>query len=98
MKAEIHPDYHTINVVMTDGTKYQTRSCWGKEGDTMNLDVDPLNHPAWQGGTGKVVEKGALSKFEKRFSNFGLSGGAGVEKASDAKPAAKTDGKKEPKK
>jgi large subunit ribosomal protein L31 len=75
MKAEGHPDYHTITVVMTDGTKYQTRTTWGKEGAEMRLDVDPLNHPAWQGGTGKVVEKGQLSKFEKRFS--GLSFGAG---------------------
>ena len=30
MKAEIHPDYHTIKVVMTDGTEYLTRSTWGK--------------------------------------------------------------------
>jgi large subunit ribosomal protein L31 len=41
MKAEIHPDYHTITVVMTDGTEYQTRSTWGKEGDKLNLDIDP---------------------------------------------------------
>lgn len=73
MKAETHPDYHKITVVMTDGTQYETRSTWGKEGDVLNLDVDPLTHPAWQGGTGKVVEKGQLSKFEKRFGNF-LSG------------------------
>ncbi|MGB4056596.1 MAG: 50S ribosomal protein L31 [Alphaproteobacteria bacterium] len=73
MKAEGHPDYHTITVVMTDGTKYQTRSTMGKEGDVLNLDIDPLNHPAWQGGTGKVIERGALSKFEKRFAGFGLS-------------------------
>ena len=73
MKAEIHPDYHNITIVMTDGTKYQTRSTYGKEGDVINLDVDPLNHPAWQGGTGKVVERGQLSKFEKRFGGFGLA-------------------------
>ena len=40
MKAEIHPNYHTITVVMTDGTEYQTRSTWGKEGDKLNLDID----------------------------------------------------------
>ncbi len=85
MKAEIHPDYHTINVVMTDGTKYQTRSTWGKEGDTINLDIDPLNHPAWQGGTGKVIEKGALSKFEKRFAGFGLSSGETQKKKEEPK-------------
>ncbi len=73
MKAEIHPDYHEITVQLTDGSQYKTRSTWGKEGDVMKLDVDPLSHPAWQGGTGKVVEKGQLSKFEKRFGNFGLA-------------------------
>ena len=31
MKPEIHPDYHNIKVVMTDGTEYVTRSTWGKE-------------------------------------------------------------------
>ena len=50
MKAEIHPNYHTITVVMTDGTEYQTRSTWGKEGDKLNLDIDPKSHPAWTGG------------------------------------------------
>ena len=72
MKADIHPDYHTVKVVMTDGTEYETRSTYGSEGDVIRLDVDPTTHPAWQGGTAKVVEKGQLSKFEKRFGNFGL--------------------------
>jgi len=50
----------------------------GKAGDTMRLDVDPLSHPAWQGGTTKVVEKQQLKKFENRFGSF-LSGSAGKE-------------------
>lgn len=79
MKAEIHPDYHEITVVMTDGTEFKTRSTMGKEGEILRLDVDPLNHPAWQGGAQKVVEKGQLSKFEKRFGTF-LSAGAVVTK------------------
>ncbi len=70
MKADTHPDYHMIKIVMTDGTEYETHSTWGKEGDVMRLDVDPLTHPAWQGGTGKVVEKGQLSKFENRYGNL----------------------------
>ena len=36
MKADIHPDYHTIKVQMTDGTVFETRSTWGKEGDTLH--------------------------------------------------------------
>ena len=49
MKKDIHPEYHTIKVVMTDGTEYETRSTYGKEGDTLNLDIDPTSHPAWTG-------------------------------------------------
>lgn len=78
MKAEGHPDYHEITIVMTDGTSYKTRTTWGKAGDEMRLDIDPLNHPAWQGGAQKVIEKGQLTKFEKRFGSF-LSSGTGDE-------------------
>ena len=46
MKKNIHPDYHTIKVQMTDGTVFETRSTWGKEGDTLQLDIDPKVHPA----------------------------------------------------
>lgn len=81
MKAEIHPDYHEITVVMTDGTEYKTRSTWGKEGDVLKLDVDRLSHPAWTDGATRVVEKGQLSKFEKRFGSFMTSGGDKEEEA-----------------
>ena len=50
MKADTHPDYHMITVQMTNGTMYQTRSTWGKEGDTLQLEIDPSAHPAWTGG------------------------------------------------
>ena len=46
MKSGIHPDYHVITIQMTDGSQYQTRSTWGKEGDTMTLEIDPSAHPA----------------------------------------------------
>ena len=73
MKADIHPDYHTIKVVMTDGTEYETRSTWGKEGDTMNLDVDPTSHPAWTGGGGTMLDRdGRVSKFNKKFGGLGF--------------------------
>ena len=31
MKKDIHPKYHEINVVMTDGSTFKTRSTWGKD-------------------------------------------------------------------
>jgi large subunit ribosomal protein L31 len=74
MKSGIHPDYHTITVQMTDGTTYQTRSTWGKEGDTLALDIDPTSHPAWTGGTGRMLDAGGqVARFNKRFSGFGLN-------------------------
>ena len=70
MKKDLHPDYHEINVVMTDGTKFKTRSTWGKEGDTLKLDIDSKSHPAWVGGSQKVLDKGRVNKFNKKFSNL----------------------------
>ena len=68
MKKDIHPKYHTINVVMTDGSKFQTRSTYGKEGDTLNLDIDPKSHPAWTGGQQQLVDRGGrVSKFKQKF-------------------------------
>jgi large subunit ribosomal protein L31 len=58
MKAEIHPEYHMITVVMTDGTEYQTRSTWGKAGDKLNLDIDSKSHPAWIGGAQQLLDRG----------------------------------------
>lgn len=73
MKQGIHPDYHSITVNMTDGTTYTTRSTWGKEGDVMNLEIDPTSHPAWIGGGGKMLDAGGqVARFNKRFSGFGL--------------------------
>src|ERR1700753_4373428 len=56
MKKDIHPDYHTINVVLTDGSTFQTRSTYGEEGATIRLDVDPRTHPAWTGGGGRLPD------------------------------------------
>lgn len=73
MKPEIHPDYHEITVLMTDGTTYATRSTWGKPGDTLKLDIDSKSHPAWTGGAQHLVDtEGQVAKFNKRFSSIGL--------------------------
>ncbi|MEM9277982.1 MAG: 50S ribosomal protein L31 [Pseudomonadota bacterium] len=73
MKKETHPDYHTIKVVMTDGTEFETRSTWGSEGDTMNLDIDPTSHPAWTGGNQQLIDRGGrLSRFKKKYEGLGI--------------------------
>ena len=43
---------------------------WGKEGDTLKLDIDSKSHSAWTGGTQKILDKGRVSKFNKKFSNL----------------------------
>lgn len=74
MKSDIHPDYHLVTVVMTDGTEFTTRSCYGKPGDTMRLDVDPRTHPAWTGGQQTLVDRGGrVSRFKNKYK--GILGG-----------------------
>jgi large subunit ribosomal protein L31 len=91
MKADIHPDYHKITVQMTDGTKYDTYSTWGKEGDVLQLDVDPKTHPAWVGGV-NLRKTGQMEKFQNKFGNFSVaSKGNSV---ADAKVEAKAAPKK----
>ncbi|MBC7138260.1 MAG: 50S ribosomal protein L31 [Defluviimonas sp.] len=73
MRDGIHPDYHLINVKMTDGTVYQVRSTWAKEGDQMALDIDPLSHPAWTGGNAKLMDTGGrVSKFKNKYAGLGF--------------------------
>ena len=94
MKKEIHPDYHPIKVVMTDGTEYETRSTWGEAGGVLRLDVDSKTHPAWTGGDQKLLDRGGrLSRFNNKFA--GLTAGSG--KAPAAAGAAPAEAKAEAK-
>ena len=70
MKKNTHPDYHLINVEMTDGSKFETMSTWGSKGDTLKLEIDPKSHSAWTGGKQKLLDKGRVSKFNKKFKDF----------------------------
>ena len=74
MKSDTHPNYHMIKVVMTDGTEFMTRSTYGGEGDTLNLDIDPKTHPAWTGGSQQLMDRGGrLSRFNTRFSGLNFA-------------------------
>lgn len=73
MKKDTHPEYHLINVKMTDGTIVPMQSTWGKEGDQMALDIDPSVHPAWTGGTSRLLDAGGrVSKFKKKYEGLGF--------------------------
>ena len=71
MKKDIHPNYHTIKVMLTDGSSFETKSTYGKEGDTLKLDIDPISHPVWTGEASKLMDSdGQVAKFNKRFQNL----------------------------
>lgn len=74
MKSGIHPDYHEIKIIMTDGTEFTTRSCYGEPGDTLRLDIDPKSHPAWTGQQRAVnTAGGQVAKFNRRFAGLGMT-------------------------
>ena len=70
MKKDIHPEYHQIKVVMTDGSEFVTYSTYGAEGDSLRLDIDPHTHPAWTGGPQRVLDTGRVAKFRNKFKDF----------------------------
>ncbi len=66
MKKDIHPDYHKITVVLTDGSQFETYSCYGTEGQKLNLDIDPKSHPAWTGGNQQILIAADASADSRR--------------------------------
>ncbi len=73
MRKDIHPDYHMINVKMTDGTLVPMMSTYGAEGDTLALEIDPSAHPAWTGGNSRLMDTGGrVSKFKKKYEGLGF--------------------------
>ncbi|TDL81864.1 50S ribosomal protein L31 [Palleronia sediminis] len=73
MKKDIHPEYHSIDVKLVNGDVVKMRSTWGKEGDQMSLDIDPSVHPAWTGGSTRLMDTGGrVSKFKKKYEGLGF--------------------------
>ncbi len=73
MKKDIHPDYHFIDVKMTNGDVVKMRSTYGEEGATLALDIDPSVHPAWTGGSTRLLDAGGrVSKFKKKYEGLGF--------------------------
>lgn len=70
-KENIHPDLHSVSVVLNDGTEFKVMTTYGKEGDTMKLDIDPTNHPAWKSEQTTFVNTNndSVAKFKKKFGD-----------------------------
>ncbi len=66
MKKGIHPAYKTIEVQMTDGTTFKTRSCY--KGDRMVLEIDSKSHPFYTGKQMLLDTAGRVDRFNKRMA------------------------------
>lgn len=68
MKKGIHPDYHVVEVVMTDGSTFKTRSCF--KSDRMVLEIDSKSHPFYTGKQMLVDTAGRVERFNKRMQKM----------------------------
>ena len=66
MKKGIHPAYKTIEVQMTDGTTFQTRSCYS--GERLVLEIDSKSHPFYTGKQMLLDTAGRVDRFNKRMA------------------------------
>jgi large subunit ribosomal protein L31 len=64
MKKGIHPHYHPVEIVMTDGSVFQTRSC--VKTDRLVLEIDSKSHPFFTGKQVLVDTAGRVERFNKR--------------------------------
>ena len=84
MKKDLHPHYHCVKVVMTDGTEFVTRTTWGDQDDRLQLVIDSKNHPAYTGER-KILD--SMGRMEKFANKYGIKKPANDNAADTAKSA-----------
>lgn len=65
MKANIHPDYHEIEVTCSCGNRFVTSSTYPKK--EMHIEVCAKCHPFFTGKQKIVDSAGQVDKFRKRY-------------------------------
>lgn len=80
-KANIHPNFRKIKVVMTDGTEFFTYSTIAGQKNTkgeeelytLPLDIDPNTHIAWtKQKTNINTRSSKVKKFNDQFGDIPL--------------------------
>lgn len=82
MKADIHPDYHTVVFRdLTSGETFLTRSTassdktieWedGNSYPVIDVEISSASHPFYTGKQRILDSAGRVEKFNQRFKNFG---------------------------
>lgn len=65
MQANIHPDYHEVEVTCSCGNSFKTRSTLGK--DTLLIEVCSSCHPFYTGKQKLVDTAGRVDKFRQKY-------------------------------
>ena len=69
MKKDIHPQYKKLKLVMNNGDEFTTKSTY--PGDSILVDVDFREHPAWKGGVAMLNTKAnQVASFNKKFGSM----------------------------
>jgi large subunit ribosomal protein L31 len=70
MKPGIHTEYQEVNIVMTDGTPFKTRSCMGQDGDTLR---STSSSTSCLDGRARMIDTGGqVAKLNKKFGGLGI--------------------------
>ena len=65
MQADIHPNYHDVQVSCSCGNHFRTRSTYHNE--QLQVEVCSACHPFYTGQQKIVDTAGRVDKFNKRF-------------------------------
>lgn len=65
MKAEIHPNYHEVQVTCSCGNTFATKSTMAK--DAFHIEVCAACHPFYTGKQKIVDTAGRVEKFNQKF-------------------------------
>lgn len=63
MRADIHPEYHELEITCACGNKFNTRCTQEK----LHVDICSECHPFYTGKQKFVDSAGRVEKFQKRF-------------------------------
>jgi large subunit ribosomal protein L31 len=66
MKANIHPDFHDVEVRCACGETFVTGTT--KKGETMRADICSKCHPFYTGKQKIIDAGGRVDKFKKRYN------------------------------
>lgn len=66
MKNEIHPDYHFVDVKLSDGSSIKIKSTMKAE--SYVSEIDSTNHPFYTGKKQFIDTAGRVEKYKRRYA------------------------------